>query len=54
VLDLAKVIHVPEGLGRSGEGYMPYISEFVKFLEGYTETHPFQFFNFYDIWMLSS
>ncbi|NLD38894.1 MAG: lysophospholipid acyltransferase family protein [Desulfatiglans sp.] len=54
VLDLAKVIHVPEGLGRSGEGYMPYISEFVKFLEGYTETHPFQFFNFYDMWMHSS
>jgi predicted LPLAT superfamily acyltransferase len=49
-LDLAKVIYVPEKLGRSGENFKPYVSEFVNVLEKYTEVHPFQFFNFYDIW----
>ena len=49
-VDLAKVIHVPEKLGRSGEGYRPYVNEFVNVLENYTASHPFQFFNFYDMW----
>lgn len=50
-LDLAKVIRVPEGLGRSGEKFRPYVSDFVHVLEKYTESYPFQFFNFYDMWM---
>jgi predicted LPLAT superfamily acyltransferase len=49
-IDLSKVIYVPENLGRSGENYRPYVEEFVKSLEMYTEEHPFQFFNFYDMW----
>ncbi|MFC1840353.1 lipid A biosynthesis acyltransferase [Thermodesulfobacteriota bacterium] len=49
-IDLAKVINVPENLGRSGEKFKPYVSEFVEVLEKYTEEHPFQFFNFYDMW----
>ncbi len=49
-LDLARVIHVPPNLGRSGESYRPYVSEFVDVLEEYTARHPFQFFNFYDMW----
>lgn len=49
-LNLAKVIHVPENLGRSGKNYKPYVSEFVNELEKYTEAYPFQFFNFYDMW----
>ena len=49
-LDLAKVIHVPENLGRSGANFKPYVREFVNILEKYTDEHPFQFFNFYDMW----
>jgi predicted LPLAT superfamily acyltransferase len=49
-LDLAKVIHVPENLGRTGENFRPYVSEFADVLEKYTASHPFQFFNFYDMW----
>lgn len=49
-IDLRKVIHIPENLGRSGENFKPYVTEFVKILEEYIEEHPFQFFNFYDMW----
>lgn len=49
-LELAKVMHIPENLGRSPENYRPYVNEFVNYLEIYTDAHPFQFFNFYDMW----
>ncbi len=49
-IELVKIIHVPEDMGRSGENYRPYVTEFVRTLERYTEVHPFQFFNFYDMW----
>jgi predicted LPLAT superfamily acyltransferase len=49
-LELAKIIRVPEGLGRTGDPFIPYIKEFVQTLEGFTEEYPFQFFNFYDMW----
>ncbi len=49
-LDLAKVMHIPEKRGRSGEKYKPYVGEYVKILENYTDVYPFQFFNFYDMW----
>jgi predicted LPLAT superfamily acyltransferase len=50
VLDIVKIIRVPDGLGRSGDNFLPYISEFVKSLEDFTVEYPFQFFNFYDMW----
>jgi predicted LPLAT superfamily acyltransferase len=49
-LELANIMHISENLGRTGENYRPYVNEFVKILERYTEVHPFQFFNFYDMW----
>jgi len=49
-LDLVKIIRVPEGLGRSGDNFHPYVSEFVKSLEDFAMEYPFQFFNFYDMW----
>jgi len=49
-IELAKVMRIPENMGRAGVKYSPYVSEFVKILERYTEVHPFQFFNFYDMW----
>lgn len=49
-IDLAGVMYIPENLGRSGEKYRPYVNEFINILEKYIETHPFQFFNFYDMW----
>lgn len=49
-LDLVKIIRVPEGLGRSGDNFIPYVNDFVNTLEYFTKEYPFQFFNFYDIW----
>ena len=50
VLEAGPVLHVPEGLGRRDEEVRPYVARFVDVLEAYTRRHPFQFFNFYDLW----
>ena len=49
-LKVTKVIRVPRRLGRSGESYREYVTEFVKELEEYTQGNPFQFFNFFNVW----
>lgn len=49
-LKVARIIHVPEGLGRSAEQYRPYAEQFVAALEEFVAEHPYQFFNFYDLW----
>jgi predicted LPLAT superfamily acyltransferase len=51
-LNLARVIRVPEGLGRSGEHFLPYVEGYVQALENFTKEYPFQFFNFYDMWKM--
>ena len=48
--DLAGVIRVPEGLGRSTDRFFPYIKLFVKVLEDFVAKYPYQFFNFHDMW----
>jgi predicted LPLAT superfamily acyltransferase len=49
-LEVAGVIRVPEGLGRSAEAYVPCAREFAQALEGFVRERPFQFFNFFDMW----
>jgi predicted LPLAT superfamily acyltransferase len=49
-LRAAKIIRIPNNLGRSAESYRPYVEQFVKELEIFTENYPYQFFNFYDMW----
>lgn len=49
-LNLDRVIRVPEGLGRTGPAFAPYAKAFVEGLEAFTKVHPFQFFNFFDMW----
>jgi predicted LPLAT superfamily acyltransferase len=49
-LQLAKIIRVPANLGRSAKAYLPYALEFVEALEQFVSEHPYQFFNFYDMW----
>jgi predicted LPLAT superfamily acyltransferase len=49
-LSFERVIRVPEGIGRSGEKFTPYVSQFVESLDAFTKEHPYQFFNFYDMW----
>ncbi|MDI6448625.1 lysophospholipid acyltransferase family protein [Anaerobaca lacustris] len=53
-IQLARVIRVPTGLGRSNEAYVPYLQEFVAALETFVQSHPWQFFNFHDMWQQST
>lgn len=49
-LALQKIIHVPAKRGKTGDAYKPFAREYVSSLEAYTREHPYQFFNFYDMW----
>lgn len=53
-IQLSRVIRVPAGLGRSNAAYAPYLQQFVEALEGSVSAHPWQFFNFHDMWQASS
>ncbi len=49
-LHVAKIIRVPENLGRSAHAYIPFAREFIGALEQFVSENPYQFFNFYDMW----
>lgn len=49
-IELARIIRVPAGLGRSNVAYVPYLRQFVDALEALVASHPWQFFNFHDMW----
>lgn len=49
-LALAGTIRVPPGLGRRPENFAPSAREFARILEDYCQRHPYQFFNFFDMW----
>jgi len=51
-LEIAKVIRVPRDAGKSDKDFLPYVSRFARALESYTTDHPYQFYNFYDMWRL--
>jgi len=46
----AGVLRVPERAGRAPQGYRPFLESYVRLLEECVRKHPFQFFNFYDMW----
>lgn len=47
---LAKVIHVPAMNSRDPKACEPYAQQFADTLEEYAQKHPWQVFNFYDLW----
>jgi predicted LPLAT superfamily acyltransferase len=49
-LQIAQVMRVPEQLGRSAQAYQPYAARFAGALERFVEEHPYQFYNFFDLW----
>jgi predicted LPLAT superfamily acyltransferase len=49
-IELARIIRVPAGLGRSNTAYLPYLQQFVDALEAFVACRPWQFFNFHDMW----
>jgi predicted LPLAT superfamily acyltransferase len=49
-VELARIIRVPPDLGRSNAAYAPYLGQFVETLEAFVVAHPWEFFNFHDMW----
>lgn len=49
-LELADVIEIPKTLKRDNAGLKPFMERYVGLLEDYVEKHPYQFFNFFDMW----
>ena len=41
-------------LGRRADGFAPSAQAFADLLAGYVERHPYQFFNFFDLWALAA
>ena len=48
--NLAGCIEVEENTGRDNEKYRKYVEQFAGILEDFTMKHPFDFFNFFDMW----
>ncbi len=51
VLELPAIIRVEPMKDRSLENFKPYVLEFVRTLEEYARKHPYQFYNFHDMWV---
>lgn len=49
-LTVEDVMRVPREAGRPEEMFRPYAARFARCLESYVERHPYQFFNFFDMW----
>ena len=50
-LSIPQIIHVPAKIGKKRGNYRPYVQKFVTSLEQYIKEYPYQFFNFYDMWI---
>lgn len=50
MLSVPDIIHVPRNAGKKAENARIFVQEYVATLEAYTRDHPYQFFNFYDMW----
>jgi predicted LPLAT superfamily acyltransferase len=49
-LEVVKIIRVPQCPGKHEKTFSPSVNEFAQTLESYTIAHPYQFFNFYNMW----
>ena len=49
-LNLVRVLDIPPDTGRNREQFKPHAARFVQDLETYVREHPYQFFNFFNIW----
>jgi len=47
---IASIFRVPANLGKNPAVYEPYARHFVEALEESARNHPYQFFNFYNMW----
>jgi predicted LPLAT superfamily acyltransferase len=45
-----RITRVPPGIGRKAEEFVEYAAEFAEGLERFVTAHPYQFYNFFDMW----
>lgn len=54
IFRVAEILHVPADTGKSKvrgpEAFIPYAQKFSDELEKYSQEHPYQFYNFYNMW----
>jgi len=50
-LDIYDIIRVPSDVGKHDQDFLPYVQKFALTLESYTTAYPYQFFNFYNMWI---
>jgi len=54
IVEIPGVIRVPAAVERNSQAYLPYTQEFIGCLTQYVQEHPFDFFNFYQMWNVKS
>ena len=47
---IVKIMSVPPGLRKSTDQILSFLDIFVEAMEAFVTEHPYQFFNFYDMW----
>lgn len=53
-LRVARIIRVPENLGRNSSAYRVYTEQYIQVLEEFVHDYPYQFFNFFNMWAAPS
>ncbi len=48
---ISRLIDVPEKMGRNTEAYRPYAQQFADGMDDFVKAHPFQFYNFFNMWV---
>jgi predicted LPLAT superfamily acyltransferase len=49
-IEMPGIIRVPPGINRDSSAYLPYAQEFTKHLTEYVQEHPFDLYNFFQMW----
>ena len=49
-IEIPAIIRISPGINRNSGAYLPYAEQFIHHLTQYTEKHPFEFFNFFQMW----
>jgi len=49
-IQMPAVINVPAALERDPQAWLPYAKEFVRHLTEFTKNHPFELYNFFNMW----
>ena len=49
-VELSEIIRVPVLIERNPDAYIPYGRQYLRCLTNFVQDHPFDFYNYYDMW----